>query len=268
VTRTTDTLLLNVRGLSVRFAQRHAPGGWFHAVRDVSLTLRRGETLGLVGESGSGKTTTGRAVLRLINVHRGVIELDGQDILRASPAELRALRARMQIVFQDPGGAMNPRHRVWRIVSEPLLVQRGVRSRRELRRAAAGLLDRCGMPADTLDRLPHEFSGGQRQRLVIARALALEPDLIVCDEPTSALDVSVQAQILNLLRDLQRDRGLAYLFISHDMGVVRHMCDRIAVMKSGEIVETGDAARVVTAPEHPYTRSLLESVPTVEAAFA
>ena len=268
MTQHRDTPLLNVRELSVRFPDKRREDGWFHAVRGVSFTLERGETLGLVGESGSGKTTTGRAVLRLIDVHRGVIELGGRDITGATARELRGLRRRMQIIFQDPAGAMNPRQRVWQIVAEPLLVQGIERSKSALRARAEELLERCGMPADAAGRRPHEFSGGQRQRIVIARALALEPDVVVCDEPTSALDVSVQAQILNLLKDLQRDRGLAYLFISHDMGVVRHMCDRIAVMKAGEIVETGPAERVVEAPEHPYTQRLLASVPSVEAALA
>ena len=270
MTRTSDTnaaRLLEVRHLGVRFPRRQG-GGWLDAVREVGFSLHSGETLGLVGESGSGKTTAGRAVLRLVAAWRGSVVLDGTDVLSASPAELRTLRRRMQIVFQDPGGAMNPRQRVWRLVSEPLLVHGVHRHPRDLRRAAAELLERCGMPDGILDRRPHEFSGGQRQRLMIARALALQPDFLVCDEPTSALDVSVQAQILNLLRDLQRDRGLAYLFISHDMGVIRHMCDRVAVMKDGTIVETGDTDRVVASPEHPYTRRLLASVPSIETALA
>jgi ABC-type glutathione transport system ATPase component len=260
VSATSDTPpLLQVDDLRVRFPRRG--GGWFDAVRGVSFDLHRGQTLGLVGESGSGKTTTGRAALRLIDAAAGRVTLDGTDVLGARGETLRRLRRRMQIIFQDPGGAMNPRQRVWQIVSEPLLVQGVARSRDERRRRAGDLLDRCGLGAEALDRRPHEFSGGQRQRIVIARALALEPDLVVCDEPTSALDVSVQAQILNLLRDLQRERGLAYLFISHDMGVVRHMCDRIAVMKDGAIVEAGEAERIVEAPEEPYTKRLLASVP-------
>jgi len=261
-----EKALLDARDVRIRFPARGTRTGWFEAVRGASLALNRSQTLGLVGESGSGKSTLARGVLRLIDVHSGVIRFDGIDLLSAGGGELRRLRRRMQVVFQDPGGAMNPRMRVWRIVSEPLLVQGVENKPRALRERAAALLDRCGMPADALDRRPHEFSGGQRQRVVIARALALEPDLVVCDEPTSSLDVSVQAQILNLLRDLQRERGLAYLFISHDMGVVRHMCDRVAVMKGGEIVEEGETARVVEAPEHPYTRRLLESVPKPHSA--
>lgn len=257
---TSDTTpLLCVRDLRVRFPRRG--GGWFDAVRGVSFDLERGTTLGLVGESGSGKTTTGRAALRLIEASGGDVTLGGMDVLGARGEALRRLRRRAQIVFQDPGGSMNPRQRVWQIVSEPLLVQGVARRRAERRRRAGELLERCGMGADALDRRPHEFSGGQRQRIVIARALALEPELVVCDEPTSALDVSVQAQILNLLRDLQHERGLAYLFISHDMGVVRHMCDRIAVMKDGAIVEQGEATRIVEAPEEAYTKRLLASVP-------
>ncbi len=264
---TSDTTpLLDVRDLCVRFPRRG--GGWLDAVKGVAFSLERGETLGLVGESGSGKTTTGRAALRLIDAAGGRVLLEGASVLSATGRELRRLRRRMQIIFQDPGGAMNPRQRVWQIVSEPLLVQRVATSKGDRRRRAAELLERCGLGAEALDRRPHEFSGGQRQRIVIARALALEPDLVVCDEPTSALDVSVQAQVLNLLRDLQRERGLAYLFISHDMGVVRHMCDRIAVMKDGEIVEQGAAARVVESPEHAYTQRLLSSVPRLEATIA
>jgi len=266
-TPTTDSPLLELQDVRVRFRARAGTEKWFDAVRSVSLALNRGETLGLVGESGSGKSTLGRAALRLIDVHHGVIRFDGVDLRSASSLQMRTMRRRMQMIFQDPGGAMNPRQRVWRIVSEPLLVQGVVKKPRELRARAEALLDRCGMPADAAARRPHEFSGGQRQRIMIARALALEPDLVVCDEPTSALDVSVQAQILNLLRDLQDEHGLAYLFISHDMGVIRHMCDRVAVMKAGEIVEQGLADQVIGAPEHPYTRSLLESVPKIDGVL-
>ncbi len=263
---TPDSPLLELRDARVRFLLRRGPEKWFDAVRGASISVQRAQTLGLVGESGSGKSTLARAALRLIDVHSGVIRFDGVDLLKADAQELRRLRRRMQIVFQDPGGSMNPRQRVWRIVSEPLLVQGVTKNKAELRRRAEELLDRCGMPTDSANRRPHEFSGGQRQRIMIARALALEPDLVVCDEPTSALDVSVQAQILNLLRDLQTERGLAYLFISHDMGVIRHMCDRVAVMKGGEIVEQGDAAQIVDAPEHEYTKTLLASVPRIETA--
>ncbi len=264
---TPDSPLLELKDLTVRFRLRSGDRAWFDAVRAASLTLKHGETLGLVGESGSGKSTLGRAALRLIDVHRGVITFDGCDLLAMSGAELRAARRRIQIIFQDPGGAMNPRQRVWQIVSEPLLVQGITKNKPDLRRAAEELLDRCGMPTGSADRRPHEFSGGQRQRIMIARALALKPDLVVCDEPTSALDVSVQAQILNLLRDLQSEHGMAYLFISHDMGVIRHMCDRVAVMKAGEIVEQGVADQVISNPSHPYTQSLLASVPRIEAAL-
>jgi len=267
-TKTPDSPLLQLENIHVRFRARGGPEKWFDAVRGVSLSLNRGETLGLVGESGSGKSTLGRAALRLIDVHSGVIRFDGNDLLAVGDARsMRAVRRRMQVIFQDPGGAMNPRQRVWRIVSEPLLVQGVETNRSKLRARAEELLDRCGMPADSAARRPHEFSGGQRQRIMIARAIALNPDLIVCDEPTSALDVSVQAQILNLLRDLQDDHGMAYLFISHDMGVIRHMCDRVAVMRAGEIVEQGDVDHVISDPDHAYTRSLLESVPRLDGVL-
>ena len=231
------------------------------AVDGVSFHVAQGETLGLVGESGSGKTTVGRAVLRLIDATSGRVEFEGHDVLNASSREMHALRKRMQIVFQDPAGALNPRMRVSEIVSEPLRVHHVARGGKNLRAHAAALLERCGMPASSADRYPHEFSGGQRQRIVIARALALNPRFLVCDEPTSALDVSVQAQILNLLKDLQRDLGLSYLFISHDMSVIAHMCDRVAVMLRGKIVEQGAREGVLFDPKHDYTKRLLSAVP-------
>lgn len=258
------TPLLKVDDLRVEFPLR---GGVFgrtvdvvRAVDGVSFEVGAGETLGLVGESGSGKTTAGRAVLRLQRATGGRVVFDGHDVLSAGARAMRSLRRRMQIVFQDPAGALNPRMRVWEIVGEPLRVH-GVGASRDLRGRAAELLERCGMPASSADRYPHEFSGGQRQRIVIARALALSPAFIVCDEPTSALDVSVQAQILNLLKDLQRDMGLSYLFISHDMSVVAHMCDRIAVMLHGRIVEQGARDAVLFDPRHEYTKRLLSAVP-------
>jgi ABC-type glutathione transport system ATPase component len=240
------------------------PTGRVHAVDGVSFHVGPGETLGLVGESGCGKTTVGRAVLRLIPASgatlSGRVTFEGKDVLAARGRALFALRRHMQIIFQDPGGSLDPRVRIADAVAEPLIVHRLARGR-DLRARALHLLDRCGMPASAADRFPHEFSGGQRQRIAIARALALSPRFIVCDEPTSALDVSVQAQILNLLTDLQRDLGLSYLFISHDMAVVQHMCRRIAVMHQGRVVEEGSRESVLESPSHPYTRALLAAVP-------
>ncbi len=227
------------------------------AVDDVSFELGAGETLGLVGESGSGKTTVGRAVLRLIPRTGGEIVFDGSDVGTLKGPSLKSFRRRAQIIFQDPGGSLDPRFRVWETVAEPLLVHGLARGRDELRSKAAAALERCGLDSGALDRYPHQFSGGQRQRVAIARALVLSPALVVCDEPTSALDVSVQAQVLNLLSDLQRELGMAYLFISHDLGVVGHMCHRIAVMRAGRIVEIGDRDEVLERPREPYTRSLL-----------
>ena len=258
--------LLSVRDLRVEFPVRSAVlgrvTGSTRAVDGVSFEVFRGETLGLVGESGCGKTTVGRAILRLIRAASGEVRFAGTDVLRAEAGSLRRLRARMQIIFQDPAGSLNPRMRIGAIVGEPLGVHGVVRGRAAIRSRVAELLESCGMPGEhVLDRYPHEFSGGQRQRICIARALASKPDFIVCDEPTSALDVSIQAQILNLLKDLQRDLGLSLLFISHDIGVVRHMCDRVAVMRAGQIVEMGTRDGVIGAPAHEYTRSLLAAVP-------
>ena len=269
-----QSTLLRVSGLSVSFPDRSGLLGRraapIRAVDGVSLELGRGETMGLVGESGSGKTTVGRAILRLIEhgehaAISGRAEFEGVDLLTAPKRELRRLRREVQIVFQDPGGSFNPRMRVADIVAEPMVVHGVERGRDKLRKAAGELLERCGMPASALDRYPHQFSGGQRQRIAVARALALHPKLIVCDEPTSALDVSVQAQILNLLRDLQRDLDLSYLFISHDMAVIHHMCDRIAVMRQGRIVEQGPRDRVLSEPAEEYTRELVAAVPKLSA---
>ncbi len=258
--------LVRVEGLRVRFPVRSPVLGrvtrYVDAVDGVSFEIRRGETLGLVGESGCGKTTVGRAILRLIRAAAGTVVFDGRDVLGEGAAGLRALRARMQIVFQDPAGSLNPRMTVGAIVEEPLRVHRIGRSGAERRARVDELLAQCGLPgAGVAGRYPHEFSGGQRQRICIARALATRPAFVVCDEPTSALDVSIQAQILNLLKDLRRDLGLSLLFISHDMGVVRHMCDRIAVMHAGRIVEMGERDRVIDSPEHEHTRTLLNAVP-------
>jgi peptide/nickel transport system ATP-binding protein len=225
----------------------------------VSLVIQRGETLGLVGESGC-RVRLGRAILRLYEPTEGRILFDGQDISHLGEAELRPLRRRMQMIFQDPYASLNPRHSVGRIVSEPLKVH-GITRRRQAGGRVRELLEVVGLPADAASRYPHEFSGGQRQRIGIARALALNPDFIVCDEPVSALDVSIQAQIINLMESLQRDFDLTYLFIAHDLAVVRHISDRIAVMYLGKIVEVSPAEELYDNPLHPYTISLLSAVP-------
>ncbi|MEQ9665813.1 MAG: ATP-binding cassette domain-containing protein [Phycisphaerales bacterium] len=231
------------------------------AVDGVDLRVAPGEVVGLVGESGCGKTTVGRTLLRLIPNTGGKVTFEGKDVLKAQGGEMKALRRDMQIIFQDPAGSLNPRMRIASIVGEPLIVHGLVTDRRQLRKQVEELLVRCGMPAAAADRYPHEFSGGQRQRIGIARALALEPKFIVCDEPTSALDVSIQAQIINLLTDLQEEFGLSYLFISHDMAVIQHVCKRIAVMYKGQIVETGSRDDILKNPQHKYTQSLLSAVP-------
>ena len=234
--------------------------GDIKAVDDVSFSITRGETLGLVGESGCGKSTVGRTILRLYEPTSGKVLFDGRDITTLSQNELRPLRRRMQMVFQDPYASLNPRHSVGRIVGEPLRVH-GLSGRKETSSRVRELLEIVGLPADAATRYPHEFSGGQRQRIGLARSLALNPDFIVCDEPVSALDVSIQAQIINLLENLQADFELTYLFIAHDLAVVRHISDRIAVMYLGKIVEISAAAELYDEPFHPYTISLLSAVP-------
>jgi peptide/nickel transport system ATP-binding protein len=234
--------------------------GDIRAVDGINLTIDKGETVGLVGESGCGKSTVGRAILRLYEPTSGRIVFDGQDITRLSESQLRPLRRRMQMVFQDPFASLNPRHSIGRIVGEPLRVH-GSDSRRETGARVRELLEIVGLPADAASRYPHEFSGGQRQRIGVARALAVNPDFIVADEPVSALDVSIQAQILNLLEELQEDFDLTYLFIAHDLAVVRHISDRIAVMYLGSIVEVSPSDELYANPLHPYTISLLSAVP-------
>ncbi len=233
---------------------------WVRAVEGVSFTLREGKTLGLVGESGSGKSTTGYCVLQLLRPTRGSVRFLGRELTELKREDLRRMRREMQIVFQDPYSSLNPRMTVGDIVAEPLDVH-GVGARRTRRQTVRGLLEVVGFNPRFTNRYPHEFSGGQRQRIGIARALALNPRLIVCDEPVSALDVSIQAQILNLLKDLQKDFNLAYLFIAHDLAVVRAMSDDIAVMKAGEIVEMGPASEVYSNPRDDYTKALLAAVP-------
>jgi len=229
------------------------------AVNGVSLAIPRGRTVGLVGESGSGKSTVARLALRLLDPTAGLLSFDGVDLLRASRGELRALRRRMQIVFQDPFGSLNPRMRVVEAVGEPLAVHRLARGRERTDRVVE-LLERVGLGARDLHKYAHQFSGGQAQRIGIARALATDPDLIVCDEAVSALDVSVQAQVLNLLKRLQAELGLSYLFIAHDLNVVRYMSDEVCVMHLGEIVERGDGDALFADPHHPYTKTLVGAV--------
>ena len=234
--------------------------GFVKAVDGVSFHINEGETLGLVGESGCGKTTVGRTILRLIPATSGRVLYRGCNLFDLSSSAMRQLRREMQIIFQDPVGSLNPRMRVGKIVGEPLAVH-GLATGDELRERVGDLLQRCGLWPGAADRFPHEFSGGQRQRIGIARALALQPKLIICDEPTSALDVSVQSQILNLLAELQDEFKLSYLFISHDMAVIHHVCDRIAVMFNGRIVEQGSRNEIINNPQHQYTRALLSAVP-------
>jgi ABC-type glutathione transport system ATPase component len=267
--------LLEIRNLTKIFPQGESMfsggKGEVRAVDDVSLDVEAGETLGLVGESGSGKSTLGRLALRLIEPTSGSVHFDGKDLLALSGGELRRLRRHMQIIFQDPFSSLDPRMRVRDLVAEPLLIHGARVSTGEdastngrgngIQYAVEQLLKAVGLDLSAMQRYPHEFSGGQRQRIVIARALALRPKFIVCDEPVSALDVSVGAQIVNLLKQLQRDFGLTYLFISHSMPVVRYLSTRIAVMYRGKIVEVGPAEQITENPKHPYTKGLLEATP-------
>jgi oligopeptide transport system ATP-binding protein len=240
------------------------------AVDGISFDIKKGETLGLVGESGCGKTTTGRCILQLENPTGGEIMFDGRDLNKLSKADMRPLRQRIQVIFQDPYSSLNPRMKIGEIISEPMMVHKVITDSGARDRRVRELLEKCGLPGKFADRYPHEMSGGQRQRVGIARALAVEPDFIICDEAVSALDVSIQAQVINLLEDLREEFGLTYLFISHDLSVVHHLCNRVAVMYLGNMVELAETEELFSNPMHPYTQALLEAVPipdpTVEQA--
>lgn len=264
--------LLEIRNLKMYFPVN--AGGWLHrapsyvkAVDGVSLSVRKGETFGLVGESGCGKTTLGHCVLRLLQPTGGQIWFNGTNILAQSKRKMRYLRQKMQVIFQDPYSSLDPRHTIRRIIGEPLIVHR-LMNRADRERKLENLIELVGMRSDHLHRFPHEFSGGQRQRICVARALSLDPELIIADEPVSALDVSIQAQILNLLVDLQEKFQLTYIFISHDLSVVRHIADRVAVMYLGKIVESAVSKDLFAHPRHPYTHSLLSAVPVANPHLA
>ncbi len=256
------TPVLELVDLRVQFPGK---GGPVRAVDGVSFSIAPGETLGLVGESGCGKSSLANAVVGLVRPHSGSVKLRGEEIAFADRAGLRRMREHVQMVFQDPATSLNPRMSIGAAIGEPLLVRKLARGA-VLRDRVAGLLDEVGLRPDQASRMPHQLSGGQRQRVVIARALALRPELLVCDEAVSALDVSVRAQILNLFVDLQRQRQMASLFVSHDLAVVRHVCDRVAVMYLGQLVEMAPAAQLYAAPRHPYTRALLAAVPEPDPA--
>lgn len=250
--------LLEAEGLSVRYPVK---GGWVHAVSEVSLQLRAGETVGLVGESGCGKSTLGKALMRLIPA-QGQLRLNGEDVLSRQGRQLLPFRRHVQMMFQDPQGSLNPRQRVGTSIARPLEVAGW--SRDAIQARIAELLEVVGLPASAATRFPHEFSGGQRQRIGIARALALEPSIVICDEPVSALDVSVRAQVINLMRDIQQQSHVAYLFISHDLSVVEYIAHRVMVMYLGRVVESGPTEQIWAAPAHPYTQALLAAAPVAD----
>ncbi|MGY3617950.1 ABC transporter ATP-binding protein [Bradyrhizobium sp. USDA 10063] len=255
--------LLSVLSLCVQYQTAQ---GTVRAVDDVSFDLEAGETVGLVGESGCGKSTLGKAIMRLVPSSDGRVVLDGRDITSMSSGQLKSVRKNMQMIFQDPYGSLNPRHDVGTIIGQPLSVAGW--SRRDIRDRVAELIKQVGLPADAERRYPHEFSGGQRQRVGIARALALRPKVIICDEPVSALDVSVRAQVINLLQDLQQQTGVSFLFISHDLSVVEHISDRLIVMYLGRIVESGSGEEIWRQPAHPYTLALLAAAPVADPRLA
>jgi oligopeptide/dipeptide ABC transporter ATP-binding protein len=255
--------LLSVLSLCVQYQTAQ---GTVRAVDDVSLELEAGETVGLVGESGCGKSTLGKAIMRLVPATDGRVVLDGQDITSLEGLPLKAVRKTMQMIFQDPYGSLNPRHDIGTSIGQPLSVARW--SRRDIRERVAELIAQVGLPTDAARRYPHEFSGGQRQRVGIARALALRPKVVICDEPVSALDVSVRAQVINLLQDLQEQTGVSYLFVSHDLSVVEHISDRLIVMYLGRIVESGRSEEIWQQPAHPYTLALLTAAPVADPKLA
>lgn len=255
-------MLLEIKNLKKHYPPSNSHGVMIPAVDGVSFSLKKGETLGLVGESGCGKSTVGRAILRLIEPTGGEVIYKGTNLLHLPPPEMRTRRKEIQIIFQDPYASLNPKKTVGCILEEPFRIHNIAITKEKI----AELLQRVGLSSDHMDRYPHEFSGGQRQRIGIARAIALHPEFIVADEPVSALDVSIRAQILNLLRDLQDSMGIAYLFISHDMGVIEYFCDRVAVMYLGKFVEMADRSSIYTSPRHPYTQALLAAIPSVEVS--
>ena len=266
-TTKTPKSLISVQNLKVHFPIRSGilqrTRGYVKAVDGVSFRIPRGKTVGLVGESGSGKTTTGRAIARLVSTTEGSIEYEGQNLIPLSDREFFPFRKKIQVIFQDPFSSLNPRMTIYNIIAEPLDVHYKGWSKSQKGELIADLLEKVGLGADFMQRFPHQFSGGQRQRIGIARALAVKPEFIICDEPVSALDVSVQAQIVNLLQDLQEEFGLTYLFIAHDLAVVEHISDEVLVMTEGKIVEHASAEALYTNPQHPYTRKLLDAVPGI-----